>query len=154
MTRCADDGHVGWLRGMRRCQRTLLDRVDAIDIYISVAGLSVTFAHAYSMSTEEWSRDIDVNLSGALRVIQACLHTHQPILDHQFRALRSREPQQNPRGANLRLAGAQQRSDRVSPGLIPIKKFSQRLHAAVGTRFLPTTPDTSEAADGSSPGTH
>jgi acetoacetyl-CoA reductase len=44
-----------------------------IDICISVAGLVDTFAPAHSMSAEKWSRDIDVNLTGAFRVIQACL---------------------------------------------------------------------------------
>jgi NAD(P)-dependent dehydrogenase (short-subunit alcohol dehydrogenase family) len=44
-----------------------------VDICVSVAGVVDTFAPAHSMSAEKWSRDIDVNLTGALRVIQGCL---------------------------------------------------------------------------------
>jgi acetoacetyl-CoA reductase len=44
-----------------------------VDICVAVAGVVDTFAPAHSMSAEQWSRDIDVNLTGAFRVIQACL---------------------------------------------------------------------------------
>jgi NAD(P)-dependent dehydrogenase (short-subunit alcohol dehydrogenase family) len=44
-----------------------------VDICVSVAGVVDTFAPAHSMSAEKWSRDIDVNLTGAFRVIQGCL---------------------------------------------------------------------------------
>jgi NAD(P)-dependent dehydrogenase (short-subunit alcohol dehydrogenase family) len=44
-----------------------------VDICVSVAGIVDTFAPAHSMSAEKWSRDIDVNLTGAFRVIQGCL---------------------------------------------------------------------------------
>ncbi|WP_221318443.1 SDR family NAD(P)-dependent oxidoreductase [Mycobacterium sp. AZCC_0083] len=44
-----------------------------VDICVSVAGIVDTFAPAHSMSQEQWSRDVNVNLSGAFRVIQACL---------------------------------------------------------------------------------
>jgi acetoacetyl-CoA reductase len=44
-----------------------------VDICVAVAGVVDTFAPAHSMSAEKWSRDIDVNLTGAFRVIQACL---------------------------------------------------------------------------------
>jgi acetoacetyl-CoA reductase len=44
-----------------------------IDICVAVAGVIDTFAPAHLMSTEQWSRDIDVNLTGAFRVIQACI---------------------------------------------------------------------------------
>lgn len=44
-----------------------------VDICVSVAGVVNTFAPAHSMSAEKWSRDIDVNLTGAFRVIQGCL---------------------------------------------------------------------------------
>jgi AraC-like DNA-binding protein len=46
---------------------------DDIDICIAVAGVVDTFAPAHLMSAEQWSRDIGVNLTGAFRVIQACL---------------------------------------------------------------------------------
>jgi NAD(P)-dependent dehydrogenase (short-subunit alcohol dehydrogenase family) len=44
-----------------------------VDICVSVAGVVDTFAPAHSMSADKWSRDIDVNLTGAFRVIQGCL---------------------------------------------------------------------------------
>jgi NAD(P)-dependent dehydrogenase (short-subunit alcohol dehydrogenase family) len=44
-----------------------------VDICIAVAGVVDTFAPAHTMSAAAWSRDIDVNLTGAFRVIQACL---------------------------------------------------------------------------------
>jgi NAD(P)-dependent dehydrogenase (short-subunit alcohol dehydrogenase family) len=44
-----------------------------VDICVSVAGVVSTFAPAHSMSATKWSRDIDVNLTGSFRVIQACL---------------------------------------------------------------------------------
>jgi acetoacetyl-CoA reductase len=44
-----------------------------VDICVAVAGVVDTYAPAHSMSAEKWSRDIDVNLTGAFRVIQACL---------------------------------------------------------------------------------
>ncbi|CDO88784.1 SDR family oxidoreductase [Mycobacterium triplex] len=44
-----------------------------VDICVSVAGVVGTFAPAHSMSAKKWSRDIDVNLTGSFRVIQACL---------------------------------------------------------------------------------
>lgn len=50
-------------------QRAVTD----IDICVAVAGVVDTFAPAHSMSSSKWSRDIAVNLTGAFRVIQACL---------------------------------------------------------------------------------
>jgi NAD(P)-dependent dehydrogenase (short-subunit alcohol dehydrogenase family) len=47
--------------------------VEDVDVCISVAGVVDTFAPAHSMSAEKWSRDIDTNLTGAFRAIQACL---------------------------------------------------------------------------------
>jgi len=44
-----------------------------VDVCVSVAGIVDTFAPAHSMSAEKWARDIDVNLTGAFRVVQACL---------------------------------------------------------------------------------
>jgi NAD(P)-dependent dehydrogenase (short-subunit alcohol dehydrogenase family) len=49
------------------------EAVADVDLCISVAGVVGTFAPAHSMSSEKWSRDIDVNLTGSFRVIQACL---------------------------------------------------------------------------------
>lgn len=47
--------------------------VEDIDVYVSVAGVVDTFAPAHSVSAENWSRDIDTNLTGAFRAVQACL---------------------------------------------------------------------------------
>src|SRR5262245_10216375 len=45
----------------------------AIDVCVSNAAITDTLAAAHRMTPEQWSRDIDVNLSGAFRAIQACL---------------------------------------------------------------------------------
>lgn len=44
-----------------------------VDVCVSNAGIVDTIAPAHSMSREKWNRDIDVNLTGAFRVVQACL---------------------------------------------------------------------------------
>lgn len=44
-----------------------------IDVCVSNAAITDTIAAADRMTAEQWQRDIDVNLSGAFRVIQACL---------------------------------------------------------------------------------
>ncbi len=44
-----------------------------IDVCVANAGLTTTIAPAHRMTAEQWQRDIDVNLTGAFRTIQACL---------------------------------------------------------------------------------
>jgi acetoacetyl-CoA reductase len=44
-----------------------------IDVCVSNAAITDTLAPAHRMSPEQWSRDIDINLTGAFRSIQACL---------------------------------------------------------------------------------
>jgi acetoacetyl-CoA reductase len=44
-----------------------------IDICVSNAAITDTIAAADRMTPEQWQRDLDVNLTGAFRVIQACL---------------------------------------------------------------------------------
>jgi NAD(P)-dependent dehydrogenase (short-subunit alcohol dehydrogenase family) len=44
-----------------------------IDVCVSNAAITDTVAPAHRMSGEQWQRDLDVNLSGAFRVVQACL---------------------------------------------------------------------------------
>jgi NAD(P)-dependent dehydrogenase (short-subunit alcohol dehydrogenase family) len=44
-----------------------------IDVCVSNAAITDTIAPAHRMTPEQWSRDIDVNLTGAFRAIQACL---------------------------------------------------------------------------------
>jgi NAD(P)-dependent dehydrogenase (short-subunit alcohol dehydrogenase family) len=45
-----------------------------IDVCVSNAAITNTIAPAHKMTAEQWQRDIDVNLSGAFRVVQTCLH--------------------------------------------------------------------------------
>ncbi len=47
--------------------------LDEIDVCVANAGLTTTIAPAHRMSAEQWQRDIDVNLTGSFRTIQACL---------------------------------------------------------------------------------
>lgn len=50
-----------------------LPDLDEIDICVSNAAITDTIAPAHRMSAEQWDRDIEVNLSGAFRAVQACL---------------------------------------------------------------------------------
>jgi acetoacetyl-CoA reductase len=44
-----------------------------VDVCVSNAAVTDTLAPAHRMRPEQWALDIDVNLTGAFRVIQACL---------------------------------------------------------------------------------
>ena len=44
-----------------------------VDVCVSNAAITTTIAPAHRMTAEQWQRDLDVNLSGAFRVVQACL---------------------------------------------------------------------------------
>jgi NAD(P)-dependent dehydrogenase (short-subunit alcohol dehydrogenase family) len=44
-----------------------------IDVCISNAAITDTIAPAHRMTEEQWRRDIEVNLTGAFRAVQACL---------------------------------------------------------------------------------
>jgi NAD(P)-dependent dehydrogenase (short-subunit alcohol dehydrogenase family) len=44
-----------------------------IDVCVSNAAITDTIAPAHKMKPEQWGRDIDVNLTGAFRAVQACL---------------------------------------------------------------------------------
>ncbi|MDM7490889.1 SDR family NAD(P)-dependent oxidoreductase [Rhodococcus sp. CSLK01-03] len=46
---------------------------DQVDVIVSNAATVDTIAPTESISREKWQRDVDVNLTGAFRVIQACL---------------------------------------------------------------------------------
>ena len=50
-----------------------LPDLGAVDVCVSNAAITTTIAPAHRMTPEQWRRDIDVNLTGAFRVIQACL---------------------------------------------------------------------------------
>jgi acetoacetyl-CoA reductase len=50
-----------------------LPALDEIDVCVSNAAITDTVAPAHKMTVEQWARDVDVNLTGAFRVVQACL---------------------------------------------------------------------------------
>ncbi len=47
--------------------------LDEIDVCVSNAGIVDILSPAHRMSREKWQRDLDVNLTGSFRVVQACL---------------------------------------------------------------------------------
>lgn len=47
--------------------------LDDIDVCVSNAAITTTIAPAHRMTADQWRRDLDVNLTGAFRVVQACL---------------------------------------------------------------------------------
>ncbi|MEA2421289.1 MAG: hypothetical protein QOF55_388 [Thermoleophilaceae bacterium] len=49
------------------------ERLAGIDVCVSNAAITDTVAPAHRMTAEQWARDIDVNLTGAFRAVQACL---------------------------------------------------------------------------------
>ena len=50
-----------------------LPDVGAVDVLVSCAAITTTIAPAHRMTDEQWRRDLDVNLTGAYRVVRACL---------------------------------------------------------------------------------
>jgi acetoacetyl-CoA reductase len=50
-----------------------LPELEDFDVCVSNAAITDTIAPAHRMTPEQWRRDIDVNLTGAFRVVQACL---------------------------------------------------------------------------------
>lgn len=53
--------------------RDTFPALDDIDVCVANAGVTRTIAPAHRMSAEQWQLDIDVNLTGAFRTIQACI---------------------------------------------------------------------------------
>jgi NAD(P)-dependent dehydrogenase (short-subunit alcohol dehydrogenase family) len=53
--------------------RDPLPDLSDIDVCVPNAAITNTIAPAHRMTPEQWQRDIDVNLTGAFRVVQACL---------------------------------------------------------------------------------
>jgi acetoacetyl-CoA reductase len=51
----------------------LPDVLGEMDVCVSNAAVTDTIAPAHRMTSEQWQRDIAVNLSGAFRAVQACL---------------------------------------------------------------------------------
>jgi acetoacetyl-CoA reductase len=50
-----------------------LPDLGAVDICVSNAAITDTIAPAHRMTDAQWRRDIEVNLTGAFRVVRACL---------------------------------------------------------------------------------
>jgi NAD(P)-dependent dehydrogenase (short-subunit alcohol dehydrogenase family) len=50
-----------------------LPELDDVDACVSNAAITDTIAPAHRMTQEQWGRDIEVNLTGAFRAVQACL---------------------------------------------------------------------------------
>jgi NAD(P)-dependent dehydrogenase (short-subunit alcohol dehydrogenase family) len=44
-----------------------------LDVCVANAGITTTIAPAHKMSAEQWKRDVDVNLTGSFRTVQACI---------------------------------------------------------------------------------
>jgi NAD(P)-dependent dehydrogenase (short-subunit alcohol dehydrogenase family) len=53
--------------------RDELPSLQDIDVLVCNAGLPTIFGAAHSMPIERWQRDLDVNLTGSFRAVQACL---------------------------------------------------------------------------------
>ncbi|MBM6545407.1 SDR family oxidoreductase [Janibacter sp. YIM B02568] len=53
--------------------RDPLPDLSDIDVYVGNAALTTVFGAAHTMDLEQWQRDLDVNLTGTFRVLQACL---------------------------------------------------------------------------------
>ncbi len=47
--------------------------LDDVHVCVANAGITTTIAPAHRMTEEQWQRDIDVNLTGSFRTVQACL---------------------------------------------------------------------------------
>lgn len=50
-----------------------LEAIGSFDVCVACAGITDTIAPAHRMTLEQWQRDVDVNLTGAFRTVQACL---------------------------------------------------------------------------------
>jgi NAD(P)-dependent dehydrogenase (short-subunit alcohol dehydrogenase family) len=44
-----------------------------VDVCVSNAAVTDTFAPAHRMTDEQWQRDVDINLTGAYKAVRACL---------------------------------------------------------------------------------
>lgn len=50
-----------------------LPPLEDIDVCVANAGVTTTIAPGHRMTAEQWQLDVDVNLTGAFRTVQACL---------------------------------------------------------------------------------
>lgn len=75
----ADGMEVTTLDRAEGCDLTLdlaadeLPNLSGVDVCVSNAAITDTIAPAHRMTPEQWARDIEVNLTGAFRAVQACL---------------------------------------------------------------------------------
>jgi acetoacetyl-CoA reductase len=53
--------------------RDELPPLEDVDVLVCNAALTTMFGAAHSLRPERWQRDLDVNLTGTFRVVQACL---------------------------------------------------------------------------------
>jgi acetoacetyl-CoA reductase len=53
--------------------RDQFPQLDDVDVCVTNAGITTTIAPAHRMSAEQWQGDIDVNLTGSFRTVQACI---------------------------------------------------------------------------------
>jgi NAD(P)-dependent dehydrogenase (short-subunit alcohol dehydrogenase family) len=47
--------------------------LEDLDVCVANAGITTTVAPAHKMSAQQWGRDVDVNLTGSFRTVQACI---------------------------------------------------------------------------------
>ena len=47
--------------------------LEDLDVCVANAGITTTIAPAHKMSAQQWGRDVDVNLTGSFRTVQACI---------------------------------------------------------------------------------
>jgi len=47
--------------------------LDDVDVCVPNAGITTTIAPAHRMTAQQWQRDVDVNLTGSFRTVQACI---------------------------------------------------------------------------------
>jgi NAD(P)-dependent dehydrogenase (short-subunit alcohol dehydrogenase family) len=47
--------------------------LEDLDACVANAGITTTIAPAHKMSSEQWERDVGVNLTGSFRTVQACI---------------------------------------------------------------------------------
>jgi NAD(P)-dependent dehydrogenase (short-subunit alcohol dehydrogenase family) len=50
-----------------------LPELGDVDVLVANAGLPTIFGAAHTLQLERWQRDLDVNLTGTFRIVQACL---------------------------------------------------------------------------------
>ena len=48
-------------------------QLDDVDVCVPNAGITTTIAPAHRMTAQQWQRDVDVNLTGSFRTVQACI---------------------------------------------------------------------------------